>query len=77
MKEHSCTICGERFTDYPCDAHPVTKGTACPRCDDLIVTPVRILLVRGINIIGTINQAIAIHRNNVAHKAKFRKENRL
>jgi hypothetical protein len=39
----NCSICQERFTENPCDAHPITDGPCCPRCDDLIVTPVRIL----------------------------------
>lgn len=42
-----CSICKEEFTEKSCSAYPVTLDRCCPRCDDLIVTPVRILDAQG------------------------------
>ena len=38
-----CTICSEKFTEFPCSARPINDGQCCPRCDDLIVTTIRML----------------------------------
>jgi hypothetical protein len=41
-----CSICKENFSDFSCNAQPVNDGRCCPRCDDLIVVPLRILEAR-------------------------------
>jgi hypothetical protein len=57
-----CSICKEKFSEFACNAFPVTDGECCPRCDDLIVTPVRIMLVRGASqlVVSIFQQAIAL-----------------
>jgi hypothetical protein len=41
---NTCSICNEQFSEFPCNPHPIiANGKCCARCDDLIVTPVRIL----------------------------------
>lgn len=41
-----CCICGEAFHEFPCNALPVAEGGCCAYCDDHVVTPARIRLVR-------------------------------
>jgi hypothetical protein len=38
-----CFICKELFSEPACSAYPIAERVCCPRCDDLIVTPLRIL----------------------------------
>jgi len=40
---HHCVICDEMFLEYPCSARPLLPGDCCPRCDDLIVTTIRMI----------------------------------
>jgi hypothetical protein len=52
------------FSDYPCSAWPVTDGACCQRCDDLIVTPVRIVMATSADsalVIRTFRTAIQMH----------------
>jgi len=42
----TCSICGEWFREYPCNAQPVNNGRCCAYCDDHIVTPARIELMK-------------------------------
>jgi len=46
-KPQICSICGESFREYPCNAFPINDGRCCAYCDDHVVTPARIALVRG------------------------------
>jgi hypothetical protein len=68
-----CSICGESFHTPPCSAHPVTPGVCCQRCDDLIVTPVRILRARpGTSVLATFAQAIEMHRISEQYRRKHK-----
>lgn len=38
----TCSICGEPFREFPCNARPINDGQCCAYCDDHVVTPARI-----------------------------------
>lgn len=40
-----CCICGDKIEDIrrSCNAQPVKKGRCCFNCDDLVVTPHRLM----------------------------------
>jgi hypothetical protein len=41
---NTCILCGRTFTEPPCNPRPLsTTGVACPECDDLKVTPARLV----------------------------------
>jgi len=42
-----CSICGESFPEYSCNAYPVNDGRCCAYCDDHVVTPARIRAMGG------------------------------
>ena len=44
---NTCAICGQQFREYPNNPHPVTTGQCCAYCDDHVVTPARIALMRS------------------------------
>jgi hypothetical protein len=41
-----CSICQEPFREYACNAQPINNGRCCAYCDDHVVTPARIALMR-------------------------------
>jgi|SRR5215471_2579593 len=44
---NTCAICDDQFEQPPCSARPIKDDAlCCPRCDDLVVTPLRILVAR-------------------------------
>ena len=62
---NKCSICKEEFSEHACNAQPITLGECCPRCDDLIVTPVRMIAAVApyschVTVVDMFRQAIAI-----------------
>jgi hypothetical protein len=63
----TCSICGEEFSEFACYASPIIDASCCSRCDDLIVTPVRIL---GTALPSVANEIVAVFRNTVVLRAR-------
>jgi hypothetical protein len=57
-----CVICKEQFEGYGCNAYPIIPGECCPRCDDLIILPVRILLAKGTDVAHIFRDAIEMRK---------------
>jgi hypothetical protein len=62
--EDQCCICLAPIGDrrQSCDAHPVMDGRCCWKCDNVIVTPVRIARGQDVDIVAAIEQGLAIQR---------------
>jgi len=63
-----CSICDEQIVGPSCSAHPINDGRCCWRCDDLIVTPVRLALSCGMNVVRFFQQGIGIHKVTLTRK---------
>lgn len=81
QKKRTCSICAEKFTEFPCSARPINDGECCPRCDDLIVTSIRIVEAQDVKasalITDAIQRAIEMRKGKkqaMAELAKLRKK---
>lgn len=75
---HTCSICSGEFTEYPCSGHPITDGEVCPRCDDLLVTVVRMCIAAdqgaGALLVQMMQRAIIMRRHKLKLTADMLKQ---
>jgi hypothetical protein len=67
----TCSICRENYSTHACSAFPVTERDCCERCDDLVVTPLRIAMSLGYSTVLRLFQDAIIMREQ---KQKLRKK---
>lgn len=69
----TCSICDEAIADHrtACSAHPLNQNWCCARCDNLIVTPLRVALSQGINVVALFRQGVEMNRAVVRYKARL------
>jgi hypothetical protein len=62
METNQCVLCGHPFREPPNSAQPIVDGLCCARCDDVVVTPVRLHLARpSVPPVVFIRQGLAMH----------------
>ena len=67
-----CEICGgDHGERYSCNAMPIVNGRCCMTCDDLIVSPVRILQRTYPD---AANEIVALFRSSVKTHAHLKRE---
>lgn len=73
-----CSICSQQFAEYPCSAQPITDGECCPRCDDLLVTVVRMCIAAdqgaGMLLVQMMQRAIVMRRHKLKLTADLLKQ---
>jgi hypothetical protein len=78
IKRNLCSICSGDFDEFPCSAHPITDGQCCARCDDLIVTPIRMVRSAAPDVHATVvdmfRRAIAMRASKLKAIEQMKRE---